>query len=578
MTPPERTMKFTIGRKIWALSLSVFLLVGLANLCVYWRLSDAVAWQTMIIDVKWPVAQNISDAFASMNFSHMVVRNAILDHQDPQKLADDVEHYQKSIGVLDGCIGRLVEQSKSFQKEENKDRVRAITTNLPAMHDGEQLAIQLARKGDVNGAMAAIRNTRPQAEIVNQMLSELQQQNNALTGSIFKSIRSDMEESEIWLLSCFAAVLCLGIFVSWRLTRVVSRSAGELCTRAQEIAAGDLSGQPLVSNSRDEFADLASSMNQMQQPLNQLMLKISATSSELAETSERISEGSAQSAETSRQQTDQTNMVATAIHEMSATVTQVSEHSRAAASAASNAAGTAQEGGTLVRHTLDVMQRISDSNQKIAERVTKLGESSQHVGKIAAVIDDIADQTNLLALNAAIEAARAGEQGRGFAVVADEVRKLAERTTAATKEIAQILEVILVESQNTAQAMNEGTQDVVAGLDGSRQAGEALDRIIGMATKVGDMVTQIATAATQQASATDEIQNSAQRIAGMASDSSTAASQSAQACEQLSTLALRLQEIVGLFHVQGDRVSRHDDSIPQWSPLPASPSPMHAQL
>jgi len=568
-------MKFAIGRKIWALSLTIFLLIGFANLCVYRQIHDALAWQRMVVDVKWPAAQVFSDSFASMNLTRMIVRDAILDRQDPEKLAADIERYQQTSAIFDTCVGKLVELSKGFQKEENKNRVRTIVNNLPALHDAEHRAIELAQKGDEKEALVAVRSALPQAILVRKMISELQQQNNALTSTIFKNVQDDMSTSVIWLFCCFAAVLALGSIVSWRLARQVSSSASQLCARAHEIADGNLTGEALQNSSHDEFAELADSMNQMQKQLQQLLLKIADTSSELAEASERISEGSTHSATTSREQTDQTNMVATAIHEMSATVMQVSEHSQAAASAAADASGTAQEGGTLVRHTLEAMNRISDSNQRIAERVTRLGESSKQVGKIASVIDDIADQTNLLALNAAIEAARAGEQGRGFAVVADEVRKLAERTAAATKEIAQILDIILAESQSTAEAMNKGKQDVEAGVDGSRKAGEALERIIGMASKVGDMVTQIATAATEQASATDEIQNSAQRIAGMASDSSNAAGESAQACEQLSGVALRLQEIVGRFRVQISHGERRHEQVHQRSQNPASQMRAH---
>jgi len=547
----------------------------MASFCVYWQVRDALAWQKMVIEVKWPVAQSVSDAFASMNLSRMVVRDAILDQGDPAKLSADIERYQKAVIDFDASIEKLVALAKGFQKEDNRERVRTVAANLPAVHNAERLALEAARNGDAKGALAAMRTVLPQVNIVRQMLTELQTQNNTLTATVFKTIESDMNTCVLWLLGCFAAVLALGSVISWRVARQVSRSAAELCLRAQEIAAGDLSGLPLSSHGQDEFADLAASMNQMQQQLQQLLLKISATSSELAGASERISQTSAHGVETSRQQTDQTNMVATAIHQMSATVAEVTGHSQAAATAAASASATAQEGGALVRHTLEVMNRISGSNQKIAERVTKLGESSQQVGKIASVIDDIADQTNLLALNAAIEAARAGEQGRGFAVVADEVRKLAERTAAATREIAQILDVVLAESRNTAQAMNQGKQDVEAGVAGSRQAGEALERIIGMATKVGDMVTQIATAATEQSSATDEIQNSAQRIAEMATDSSDAANKSASACEQLSSLALRLQEIVGFFRVSGGARTAHAAVLQP--PPPAAWSSQYSQ-
>ena len=572
-------MKLTIGRKIWALTLTVMLLAGIANLSVYLHMRDALAWQQMVVDVKWPAAQNFSDAIASMNLYRMVLRDTILDYANPQQFATDVERYEKAAAKVDECAAKLVEMSKSFQKEENRQRVRVIAENLPIMHEAERKSIDAARRGDSKQALALLRSVLPQATLVRQTLTELQEQNNTLATKIFASIQQDMQNSILWLFGSMAVMLAVSSVVSWRLAVAVSRNAAALSGRAQQIAEGDLTGDPLEETGGDEFADMSASVNQMQKQLQELLQRISGTSGELAEASERISQGTAHSAETSRQQTDQTNMVATAIHEMSATVMEVSQHSQAAANAAEDANSTAKEGGGLVSHTLEVMQRIADSNQRIAERVTKLGDSSQQVGKIAAVIDDIADQTNLLALNAAIEAARAGEQGRGFAVVADEVRKLAERTTSATKEIAQILEVVLNESRNTAQAMKEGQQDVDEGLEGSRKAGESLERIIGMAVRVGDMVTQIATAATEQASATEDIQNSAQRIAGMATDASQAANTSAEACEHLNALAQRLQEIVGVFHVSnsapshvsGGRSYRGRDAQPEWIPAAGGP-------
>ncbi len=564
-------MKFTIGRKIWSLTLIVLLLAGIANVSVYLHMRDALTWQQMVVDIKWPAAQNFSDAIASMNLYRMVLRDTVLDHDNPQQFALDVERYEKAAAIVDARAAKLVEMSKGFQKEDNKKRAHVIAENLPIMHEAEHRAIEAARRGDGKQALAIMRSVLPQATAVRNALTELQEQNNSLTGKIFGDIQQDMQTSILWLFGSMAVMMLISTVVSWRLAIAVSRNAAALRERAQQIAEGDLTGEPLAEAGGDEFAELAASVNRMQKQLQELLQRISATSGELAEASERISQGTAHSAETSRQQTDQTNMVATAIHEMSATVMEVSQHSQAAATAAEDANSTAKEGGTLVSHTLQVMQRIADSNHRIADRVTKLGDSSQQVGKIAAVIDDIADQTNLLALNAAIEAARAGEQGRGFAVVADEVRKLAERTTNATKEIAQILEVVLEESRNTAQAMNEGRQDVEEGLEGSRKAGESLERIIGMATRVGDMVTQIATAATEQASATEDIQSSAQRIAGMATDASQAANSSAEACEHLNALAQRLQEIVSVFRVSSAQLSRARKSRQEWIPTAHAP-------
>jgi len=182
-----------------------------------------------------------------------------------------------------------------------------------------------------------------------------------------------------------------------------------------------------------------------------------------------------------------------------------------------------------------------------ATKMEELGKSSDQIGRIISVIDDIADQTNLLALNAAIEAARAGEQGRGFAVVADEVRKLAERTSNATKEIAQMIKSIQSETKNAVKAMQAGNMQVEQGLVTTAQAGESLGEIIQMAHQVGEMVLHIATAASQQSGATEEVSGNMEQISRISQDAAVGAQQTAKACHDLSGLALDLQSLVGQF-------------------------------
>ncbi len=303
----------------------------------------------------------------------------------------------------------------------------------------------------------------------------------------------------------------------------------------------------LAKDREDEIGVLAQAFDRFVSNIRGTLVHVMESSEQVASASEEISSGATQSVETAHTQAGQTEQVATAMQEMSSTVQQVSENSQKAAEASQKAAQAAREGGQVVQETLATMRSIADSESQVAARITELGKRSEQIGKIVAVIDDIADQTNLLALNAAIEAARAGEQGRGFAVVADEVRKLAERTTKATKEIAEMIESIQVETKSAVQAMKLGNREVESGVKKTSALGPALQEIIEMSEGVGDMIAQIATAATQQSSATDQINANVSQISGATQESSSAAEQTAKACTDLSSLAFDLQKVVSQF-------------------------------
>jgi methyl-accepting chemotaxis protein len=246
----------------------------------------------------------------------------------------------------------------------------------------------------------------------------------------------------------------------------------------QQVSAKNLAAEDLRMNSQSEIGQAGLALDNMKHSLAQMICSIAATAEHLASASEQISTSASQQAMTAGSQKDQTAQVATALQEMGATVQQVSENSARAAEASRKAAETARQGGVVVEQTLLKMQVIADSVRGTAGKVEELGKRSDQIGRIVGVINDIADQTNLLALNAAIEAARAGEQGRGFAVVADEVRKLAERTTTSTKEIANMIEAVQNETRLAVQAMEAGTSQVAEGVATTQKAGEALKQII----------------------------------------------------------------------------------------------------
>ncbi len=352
------------------------------------------------------------------------------------------------------------------------------------------------------------------------------------------------------------AGLVIGVATAIFVAGSIARNVARMLTMIQAVSSNNLAIEDMEVVSRDELGQAGIALNRMKNSLHQLIQSIAATAEHLASASEEISSSATQQSQGAANQRDQATHVATALQEMSATVLQVSEHSNKAASAAQQASETARHGGSIVDETLTKMRGIADSVGATAKKMVELGKSSDQIGRIIGVIDDIADQTNLLALNAAIEAARAGEQGRGFAVVADEVRKLAERTTTATKEIAVMIKSIQDDTKAAVVAMEQGTTQVEEGVASTAQAGGSLKEIIHMAEQVGEMISHIATAATEQSAATEELNKNMEQIATLVGESADGAHQSATACQGLSDLALDLQKMVGNFKL--DTVKRRN--------------------
>ena len=317
-----------------------------------------------------------------------------------------------------------------------------------------------------------------------------------------------------------------------------------------KVADGDLTQKAEVM-SRDELGELAETVNRMVRDLSGTLHNVSEASSAVASASSEISASSEQMAAGSQEQSSQATEVASAVEEMTKTIVENSRNASATADTAKRAREIAYGGGQVVDETITGMKRIAEVVKSSAETVKALGKSSDQIGEIISVIDDIADQTNLLALNAAIEAARAGEQGRGFAVVADEVRKLAERTSKATKEIAQMIKQIQSETKGAVESMNEGTTQVDNGIKLADKAGTSLKEIVSAVQQVTDMVNQIAAASEQQSSASEQISKNVEAISSVTRETASATQQIAKAAEDLNRMTDSLQGIVGKFKLAG---------------------------
>ncbi|MBK7632397.1 MAG: methyl-accepting chemotaxis protein [Ignavibacteriales bacterium] len=323
---------------------------------------------------------------------------------------------------------------------------------------------------------------------------------------------------------------------------------GEAIETLEKVAAGDFTVK-ITKEYAGDHERIKNSINYVSNSLGKTINEVSNAVSAAAKAAVEISSSTEEMAAGANEQSAQASEVASAIEQMTKTIFETTKNTTSAAEASKNAGSVAVEGGKVVRETMEGMIRISDVVKKSAATVQDLGKSSNEIGEIVQVIDDIADQTNLLALNAAIEAARAGEQGRGFAVVADEVRKLAERTSKATQEIAIMIKHIQKDTEGAVKSMQQGTKEVENGKLLAEKAGNSLSEIITGAEKVVDIVTQVAAASEEQSSASQQITLNIELITNVTQQSATGVRQIAHAAEDLNQLTENLQKLISHFKV-----------------------------
>lgn len=366
----------------------------------------------------------------------------------------------------------------------------------------------------------------------------------------YESVNASKKSALLWSVLISALFLLVALGTTILLGRVL-QPLKDLAAKAELIASGDLTVDVTASSS-DEVGQLAAAFARMVEKLRDTIGRLVEASAAVASASAEISASTEEMAAGAREQTQQVSAVAASVVHLSKTTADNSRSSISTADTARSARASAEEGGRVVEHSVESMRRIAQVVQVSAETVRTLGRSSAQIGQIVSVIDDIADQTNLLALNAAIEAARAGEQGRGFAVVADEVRKLAERTTTATKEIADMIKKIQQDTQDAVRSMEQGTTEVDEGIKLADAAGNSLRGIVTMSQTVTDMVAQIATASELQATASEQISKSVDGISSVARETATGIQQIARTAEDLNRLTENLQDLIGQFRLASD--------------------------
>jgi methyl-accepting chemotaxis protein len=497
---------------------------------------------TLVAD-KYPKVIMLEDIKGHINVIARSIRNMLLveSPEEATKEAKRITNAHDEISKI------FIELEKVVKSNTGKSQLKALTEAHTTCIKTYMGVIKQIEEGENEKAR-------------NELLTSVRKAQTAYFDALDKMIEHQSKEVEKIgkeaddyasqsrnIISCllFLAV-SLACTMAVFIVRSITKPVAALVDANEKLARGDLT-VAILSSGRDEIGQLADSSRKMVENLRELISRVADTSGHIASASNQLRSTAEQIATAAEEVASQTSTVATASEEMAATSGDIAQNCSMAAESSRQSSDSASHGGSVVQETIAGMVKIAERVKHSAQTVESLGARSEQIGQIIGTIEDIADQTNLLALNAAIEAARAGEQGRGFAVVADEVRALAERTSKATREIGEMIKGIQSETKAAVRVMEEGVTEVERGAMSSQQSGKALDMILQQIGEVTMQINQIATAAEEQTATTSEITMNVQQVTDVVHQTARGASETAAAAAQLNSNAEELQQLVRRF-------------------------------
>lgn len=427
--------------------------------------------------------------------------------------------------------------------------IHTLQQQLKAYQAGAEEALFMLDL-DVNSALGSMHNVENLFQALKATFDEFNTLQQQLSGLVFDEVKGDSKRSlALTAVLVVAAVMIaslVALFTAKNLLRQLGGEPADAVRIAKQIAEGDLTH----SYPKAPQGSLLESMGRMQQELSQMVRRLSQLAQTLAGQSQQMSESSQEVAKSSAKQCQSAISISATVEEMSGSINSVSDNAQTATRLSQNSGEQAKTGSDIILRAANEMEMIATSVTGVSGTVAELGESSEKISSVVTVIQTIAEQTNLLALNAAIEAARAGEQGRGFAVVADEVRGLASRTAESTSEISTMINVIQTNVATAIEAMEKSVEQVEQGVVLANSAGESIVQISTAADQALDAVGDISHALAEQTAATNEIAVSIENIASMSTSNSEQAEHSATDAKELAQIAIEIREAIGQFRLE----------------------------
>ena len=466
-------------------------------------------------------------------------REPNIQNRTIELLAEQNQQLNQSQAAYAKLISSPVEQSDYNDYMRLMGEYRKIETRL----------VTLSRAGDLQELTRVLNaESAANAEQINVALGKLTDFNNAQLAIINQSAADQYSSAFNWVVGLLIIASLLTMLFAWLLTKSITQPIALALEAAETIAEGNLT-RPIKVDGTDEAGRLLLAMQKMQEKLRDTLMRISGSATQLASAAEELNVVTDESARGLAQQDNEIEQAATAVNEMTSAVEEVARNAVSTSEASKNATESAGDGRDLVHETVNAIERMSGDVQSTADLIGNLAEESRDIGKVLDVIRGLADQTNLLALNAAIEAARAGEAGRGFAVVADEVRALAHRTQQSTSEIERMVGSIQGGTQKAVSSMRNSTDRAESTLSIAKGAGLALETINTAVIEINERNLVIAAAAEEQAAVAREVDRNLVNIRDLSTQSSNGAAQTSAASGELTRLAVDLNSMVSRFRL-----------------------------